>query len=103
MTFEAALAAVNAINADGGQSDEYSCPSPFVVRAYGPVQFGEPCQSNGLGYRYLTQCLDCVGAIQVCDEECNVILNDFFNPVYAAPDAELEPGQQPCDACNPLP
>jgi hypothetical protein len=97
MTFEDALAAVNAINADGGQPDEYLCPSPFVVRAYGPVQFGQPCQANGLGYRYLTGCLDCVGAILVCDEEC------VSTGQYAAPDDELEPGQQDCDACNPLP
>jgi hypothetical protein len=97
MTFEAALAAVNAINADGGQSNEDYCPSPFVVRAFGPLQFSDACQPGGLGYRYLTGCLDCVGAILVCDEEC------VWTDQYAAPDAELEPGQQDCEECNPLP
>jgi hypothetical protein len=80
----------------------YNCPSPWSLFVQGPFEDfgGGTCEAE---WNYYVYCVDCVGSIPICDAECNPIYNERFIPLYVAPDAELEPGQQPCDGCNPLP
>jgi hypothetical protein len=101
VTFEQALSAVNEWNDENSalhqSAAEFACPPPYTIRAFGPYQVGQDCAEGGRAYGYQTRCLDCVGAVGVCDENCNYLGYD------ADPSQPFPPGTQSCVDCNPLP
>ena len=102
-TYEQALGGVNyALSLTPEEAAAvFNCYQPWSMTAYGPFEWsGAGCDTD---WNFYAACVDCVGSILICDEGCNVIYREGGIPLYVAPDAELEPGQQPCDGCNPLP
>jgi hypothetical protein len=101
VTFEEALAVVAEWNDENSALHqlyaESACPPPYTIRAFGPYQTGLNCAEGGRAYGYQARCLDCVGAVGVCDENCDYLGYE------ADPSQPFPPGTQRCDECNPLP
>jgi len=95
MTYEEALAAVNALSEQNGQPDEF-CPSPFFVRVVGPLLSGtDDCTSGGAVYYYRKDCLYCP-VYYTCSGQNGCEASDN-PPAGFTPYATLEECAQACN------